>query len=430
MDYGYRTLFYEEHLPAQLRERQQRASQVVDNIPQEQFLVSTDEQLVAYVEGQVRVEYIVLHEEARSMRQEECRIEASNQEALYHLVSWGEHLTVPGTRVIITTPFTGDAWIFNYRPSTSWSVLPRGRVEEARGGQPAQLILVIEQSHDTSPEQFKQRFGGEIDLIHKYLGSAKVDVEAFNSMLPGRINTAIQARRTRLERHKGIAALLDIPLQTKPGAPSLEPIRVEPRSLPRLPVPPKTGLKPEPGIILETYEKILNIIRHEARTYETTPRTYAKFDEEELRDVILAHLNGHFEGKAAGEVFRRNGKTDICIQEENRAAFVAECKVWQGAGQVASAVDQLLSYLTWRDSKAAFVMFNKSVKDFSSILKNLPKAISEHRCFIHWQETTEAGEWRAFMRSIEDEGRTVIVHVFAINIFDETKRASSKVRAT
>lgn len=171
--------------------------------------------------------------------------------------------------------------------------------------------------------------------------------------------------------------MLDIPLQSKLDAPAFEPIRVAPRSLPMLPVAPKTGLKPEPGITTEIYEKILNVIRHEARTYETAPTTFAKHDEEELRDIILAHLNGHLEGKAAGEVFRRTGKTDICIQQENRAAFVGECKVWKGAGQVPSALDQLLGYLTWRDSKAAFVMFNKTVNDFSSILESFPQTIAE-----------------------------------------------------
>ena len=32
-----------------------------------------------------------------------------------------------------------------------------------------------------------------------------------------------------------------------------------------------------------------------------------------------------------------------------RSAFVAECKVWSEAGEIGKAVEQLLSYLTWRD---------------------------------------------------------------------------------
>jgi hypothetical protein len=72
---------------------------------------------------------------------------------------------------------------------------------------------------------------------------------------------------------------------------------------------------------------ILTIIRHDGRTFEATPKTYAVHDEEELRDIIRAHLNGHYKGDATGETFRRAGKTDLRIEAESRTAFVAECKV-------------------------------------------------------------------------------------------------------
>lgn len=62
----------------------------------------------------------------------------------------------------------------------------------------------------------------------------------------------------------------------------------------------------------------------------------------------LAHLNGHFGGNAAGERFRRKGKTDICIEFEHRAAFVAECKLWKGPKAFGEAIDQLLGYLMSR----------------------------------------------------------------------------------
>jgi hypothetical protein len=75
----------------------------------------------------------------------------------------------------------------------------------------------------------------------------------------------------------------------------------------------------------------LAIIRHEGRTFETTPKTSAKRDEEELRDIMLAHLNGHIQVDAAGEAFRRSGKTEIRIEDASRAALVAEYKVWEGS---------------------------------------------------------------------------------------------------
>jgi hypothetical protein len=43
-------------------------------------------------------------------------------------------------------------------------------------------------------------------------------------------------------------------------------------------------------------EEQVNVIRHEGRSFEATPGTFVKHDEEELRDIILAHLNGHYEG--------------------------------------------------------------------------------------------------------------------------------------
>ena len=132
---------------------------------------------------------------------------------------------------------------------------------------------------------------------------------------------------------------------------------MEIRRPPALPQVPKSGLAPEPGITDETYGHILQFIRHQGRTFERTPSTYAVHGEEDLRNIILAQLNGHFHGDAVGEAFRRKGKTDICIEQDNRAAFVGECKLWTGAAGLTAAMDQLLGYLTWRDSKAALIMF-------------------------------------------------------------------------
>lgn len=70
-----------------------------------------------------------------------------------------------------------------------------------------------------------------------------------------------------------------------------------------LPPAPKGGYKPEPGITDDDYKHILSVIRHEGRTFETTPSTYAVHDEEELRDILLAHLNGHYQGAASAEAF-------------------------------------------------------------------------------------------------------------------------------
>jgi len=35
--------------------------------------------------------------------------------------------------------------------------------------------------------------------------------------------------------------------------------------------------------------------------------------------------------------------------------FIAECKIWEGKKRFSEGVDQLLGYLTWRDTKAAMI---------------------------------------------------------------------------
>ena len=89
---------------------------------------------------------------------------------------------------------------------------------------------------------------------------------------------------------------------------------------------------------------------------ERNPSSFASLDEEAIRDHFLIQLNGHYEGGATGETFNASGKTDILIREGNKNVFIAECKFWRGPKIFADAVNQLLGYLTWRDSKCALLI--------------------------------------------------------------------------
>jgi len=76
--------------------------------------------------------------------------------------------------------------------------------------------------------------------------------------------------------------------------------------------------------------------------------------------------------------------------------------------------------LTWRDSKAALIFFNKSVAGFSELPDRLQTAIIGHSYFISETKTGSLGEFRFLMRSAEDEGRRVVVHAFLFNIYWKT----------
>ena len=93
------------------------------------------------------------------------------------------------------------------------------------------------------------------------------------------------------------------------------------------------------------YDEILAIVRNMVKVMEQSPRAFEKMGEEDLRTHFLVQLNGQYEGRATGETFNYQGKTDILIREEAKNVFIAECKFWGGEKHFLETIDQLLSYL-------------------------------------------------------------------------------------
>lgn len=58
-----------------------------------------------------------------------------------------------------------------------------------------------------------------------------------------------------------------------------------------------------------------------------------------------------------GETLNGKGKTHILIRHQDRSAFIGECKFWHGQKKFGEAIDQLLGYTVWRDTKAAIILF-------------------------------------------------------------------------
>lgn len=420
------SLFAEGNLVATLDAHLARVPEKTDAIPKSQFLASSDEDIAEHLYSAMLIQPIELYEDSKVMEQEEIRLEVTTgiHRNIYGDTGPGpfsavdrEPTLVPGNRVIVSIPFTGDPALWKLKPSHYKNRVPYGIIHPLDRDGIGHLDIVVEQRADAPAENVKRGLQNTLELVKYYLENQRRDIDRKNDQLSERIHQAIQARRERLEKQEGIAKLLDIPLKHREGAPTIEPIRVKRRLIHPLPPPPKSGFKPEPGITDDSYEDILTIIRHEGRTFESTPSTYVVHDEDDLRNMILAHLNGHYRGGATGETFRGKGKTDIRIEAENRAAFVAECKVWRGAQALTKAVDQLLGYLTWRDCKAALIVFNKHNAKFSDLLEKVPSVIREHERLHKDLRKQGEGEWRFILTSEEDEARRITVHVFVFNLY-------------
>ena len=116
---------------------------------------------------------------------------------------------------------------------------------------------------------------------------------------------------------------------------------------------------------------------------ENTARTHVKNDEEELRDFLLATLNTHYQN-VSGETFRKTGKTDIKIEFDNKAAFIGECKIWHGTKAFEQAIQQVLNYSTWRDTKVSIIVFNKENQSFNGVLEKIDLWVKENvKSFEH-----------------------------------------------
>lgn len=418
MDRINNLLFFKGDLADTLRHRLGQIPANVDLIPKDQLLATPEDDIVDHIYSSIKIKSIVLHEDSKEMEQCETKIDVSGYRDRNPFGDRGP-IYVPGVKVVVSIPYTGDTSLWNLRPNRSQSgfPFPRADIRQPNRDGIGYLDIVIELPVDEQREKFRQHLDDELKIIRFYLDSQKSQVELFNSTAPEDILRAIQARKERLKTHEGIADLLGIPLKRRGNAPPIEPIQIKRKLVKPLPSPPKSGFKPEPGIIDQDFEHILAVIRHEGRSFETTPKTYAVHDEEELRDILIAHLNGHYEGGATGETFRRSGKTDIRIEDQERAAFVAECKVWRGHKELLEAVDQLLSYLTWRDCKATIIVFNKHNAKFTELLTKVPETIRSHPRFKKELGQQKEGEWRFILTSFEDELRQVIVNVFIFNLF-------------
>jgi hypothetical protein len=138
-------------------------------------------------------------------------------------------------------------------------------------------------------------------------------------------------------------------------------------------------------------------------------------DEEMLRQHFLVQLNGQFEGKATAETFNMSGKTDILLREEERNVFIAECKFWKGQKAFGEAIDQLLSYSTWRDCKAVILLFNRSIAT-STVLDGVEMAANSHSNFKRTVDWRHESSFRYVFHANGDANREIILTVLVFHV--------------
>jgi hypothetical protein len=228
---------------------------------------------------------------------------------------------------------------------------------------------------------------------------------------------AISRRRERILLSRKIASSIGYPLRRREGD-IISHIstdvgrRIPPRQSPRN---NRDAFTPEPALDEKEYQHIISVLSAMTVVMERAPTAFKRLDEEDFRDFFLAVLNTHYDGNATGETFNKSGKTDILIRDNNRNVFIAECKIWRGRKSFREAINQLLSYLSWRDTKAAVIIFNRN-QGFSNVLAEVQAGITEHPDRKSGPDQQSPTRFRSVFGTPGDHNREITVTVMVFDV--------------
>lgn len=399
-----------------LRMQDEAVKREIGNLSEERVLKTDPEELTNYFAQKLTIDVPILDEDKITVDREEINIDVSGDPNRFFMDD--ESTDVPGVRFSFFVPYSGDKVLFHCQPSSHTLNPPRARVEDGL------IILDFEMASDQVNDQnIRAGFDRELGHIKNALDTMRGDTDEFNKSLPDKIKGLIDGRRDKFIKEQEITSSLGFPLKKRENASKTYYVEV-PKKLETMPPMSDDPFKPEPELELKKYEEILNIIKHMVLVIERSPKRFRDLDEEAIRDQFLVQLNGQYEGKATGETFNYNGKTDILIREKGKNLFIAECKFWKGSKQLSEAVDQILGYTSWRDTKTAILLFNKT-KDFTEVVAKTKDAIIGHPNFIEQMEYSSETGMRCKLRGKDDKKRELILTIEAFNIPAEGQPVAS-----
>lgn len=381
----------------------EKVTQEIQGLENEYVLKAAPVELEQYYINKAKIEPITLHSADYYIEnQKGTKIDVSGD--FLRAVCIGDRAEVQGTHLDIAIPYKGDPLLWQLGPSRfSYSPYPE---LEVRDDVIVFAVVFPDDSADTV--RLKSEIDNAVGSLSSAVQNIRRDVEGHNSTAEQRIRSALQAKRKLADSATGAVASLGIPMKRR-DKPETFTIptkrRLSPVSRPKVPPQP---YKPDPALDEAEYQHILNVMRSMSSVIERSPAAFSSLNEQAIRTHFLLQLNGHYEGGATGETFNASGKTDILIRVGDKNVFIAECKFWRGPKAFKDAVDQLMGYLSWRDSKCALLIFNKA-KNSSDVRQKMHAAMEgrpEHRQTVNHDPN---GDSRYIFVKKTDPGKEIII---------------------
>lgn len=305
---------------------------------------------------------------------------------------------VNATIVTFHLPVCGQAEIFDCAPNVFYvgEGAPRGYVTDGE----LRFEYTTENAH---PPALKKEFETDLQRLHRVWRDVESELNSWNLTAQRNIAARLHDRVSRVER---LQSEIGFPMRRRADA--VPPVLIRKKLLaPRAPG--------DPHLALQQYEEILAVIQNFAITLERAPSAFANINEEDIRHRLLVDLNVVFEGNAGAEVFNVSGKTDILVKADGKTIFIAECKFWKGGASLSKAIDQLLSYTSWRDNKTALIILNRG-RALSTVLRGIPQIVRKHRSYVRDEEYASETGFRYTLAHPDDSEREILLTVLVFEV--------------
>ena len=404
-------LFHTYDLQKTIENHAQGLAKEIDSMSENEVLNTSMEDMVKYLTKKWGFDPLAINESGIQMNYGDAQVDVSGDFRRF-LDNSSKPFYVTGTRFTFYVPFTGNPDLFKCRPSTRSLNPPRATVRRD------ELVFTYDLPNDLNEDRtskVRDAFQRDLENTQVHAGRVNADVNIFNAALPENAKQKLNARREKLLQDRDLVASIGFPLRRGQNPPpTFVAPEVKRRITPQKPTASSEPFRPESALGMDDYEHILFVLSNMVTVMERSPRAFRDMSEEDLRTHFLVQLNGHYEGQATGETFNFEGKTDILIRVDGRNIFIAECKFWTGPTGLTKALHQLLGYTSWRDTKAALLIFNRG-RNMSTVLGRITKTVREHPNYKTERDAKSETEFRYVFGHRDDVSREVTV---AILVFD------------